>query len=108
MSDSPAARRIPTIDLAPWSRGDPGARAAIARTVDEALQAAGFLLVTGHGVDPGLRDRIRKAARAFFVLPADVKRAYAAKVGGRGWLGPGAEANGYSEGTETLRTSRSR
>jgi hypothetical protein len=30
-----------------------------------------------------------------------VKEAYSAKVGGRGWLGPGAEANGYSEGTET-------
>ncbi|MEV5905215.1 2-oxoglutarate and iron-dependent oxygenase domain-containing protein [Streptomyces sp. NPDC052127] len=93
--------RIPTIDLGPWLSGDAGARAAIARTVDDALRTAGFLLVTGHGVDPALRDRIREAARAFFVLPADVKQAYGAKVGGRGWLGPGAEANGYSEGTKT-------
>jgi isopenicillin N synthase-like dioxygenase len=93
--------RIPTIDLRPWLDGDTETRAAIARTVDEALQSAGFLLVTGHGVDPSLRAGIRRAARAFFALPADVKQPYTAKVGGRGWLGPGAEANGYSEGTRT-------
>jgi isopenicillin N synthase-like dioxygenase len=93
--------RVPTIDLGPWIDGDEQTREDIARTVDDALQTAGFLLVTGHGVDPSLRSRIREAARAFFALPVDVKEAYSAKVGGRGWLGPGAEANGYSEGTET-------
>ncbi|OIJ66765.1 isopenicillin N synthase family dioxygenase [Streptomyces mangrovisoli] len=97
MSETP----VPTIDLGPWLHGGPEDRAGIARTVDEALRRAGFLLVTGHGVDPGLRAGIRRAAREFFLLPAGVKRAYEAKVGGRGWLGPGAEANGYAEGTET-------
>src|SRR4051812_24832403 len=94
--------RIPTIDLRPWRDGDPDVRAPIARTVDEALQTAGFLLVPGHGGEPGPRARGPAAPRAFFTLPAEVKQAYEAKVGGRGWLGPGAEANGYSEGTETL------
>ncbi|MFI1396348.1 isopenicillin N synthase family dioxygenase [Streptomyces sp. NPDC020681] len=98
MSEQP---RIPTIDLRPWLSGDPAARAETARTVDRALRTAGFLLVTGHGVDPGLRTEIRAAARAFFRLPAAAKEPYAVKVGGRGWLGPGAEANGYAEGTET-------
>ncbi|MGX1132341.1 isopenicillin N synthase-like dioxygenase [Streptomyces glaucescens] len=93
--------RIPAIDLRPWLDGGPDDRARTARTVDEALRRAGFLLVTGHGVDPGLRARIRAAAREFFLLPAGVKEAYEARVGGRGWLGPGAEANGYAEGTET-------
>ncbi|WP_438271704.1 isopenicillin N synthase family dioxygenase [Streptomyces phaeochromogenes] len=97
----PRIPRIPTVDLRPWVSGDPAAREEIARTVDAALQTAGFLLVTGHGVDPALRADIREAARAFFRLPAEVKQPYAVKVGGRGWLGPGAEANGYSEGTET-------
>ena len=32
---------------------------------------------------------------------SDVKKAYACQVGGRGWLAIGAEANAYSEGTET-------
>ncbi|MER6568693.1 2-oxoglutarate and iron-dependent oxygenase domain-containing protein [Streptomyces sp. NPDC001093] len=97
MSDT----RVPTIDLRPWLHGDDGSRAALARTVDQALQTAGFLLVTRHGVEPGLRAGIRAAAREFFLLPVEVKRRYEAKVGGRGWLGPGAEANGYAEGTET-------
>ncbi|GGY90401.1 oxidoreductase [Streptomyces olivaceoviridis] len=92
---------IPTIDLRIWTQGDAMRRAVLAGTVDQALQSAGFLLVTGHGVDPALRARIRSAAREFFLLPAGAKQRYAAKVGGRGWLGPGAEANGYAEGTET-------
>ncbi|MEV0183935.1 2-oxoglutarate and iron-dependent oxygenase domain-containing protein [Streptomyces sp. NPDC050625] len=93
--------RIPTIDLRPWLDGGPEARGDIARTVDRALQTAGFLLVTGHGVEPGLRSAVREAARRFFTLPVEAKQAYEAKVGGRGWLGPGAEANAYAEGTET-------
>jgi isopenicillin N synthase-like dioxygenase len=101
MTEALTDPRIPTIDLRPWLHGDPAARARIARTVDEALQTAGFLLVTGHGVDPSLRTRIRAAARTFFTLPVEVKAKYAARVGGRGWLGPGMEANGYAEGTET-------
>ncbi|MFK4224898.1 isopenicillin N synthase family dioxygenase [Streptomyces sp. NPDC019890] len=96
-----AGPRIPTIDLRPWFSGDPAARARIAASVDRALRTAGFLLVTGHGVDPGLRMEIREAAGEFFRLPQEAKEPYAVRVGGRGWLGPGAEANGYAEGTET-------
>ncbi|MFF3639535.1 isopenicillin N synthase family dioxygenase [Streptomyces sp. NPDC002564] len=96
-----SASRIPTVDLRPWLSGDPGARARTARTVDEALRTAGFLLVTGHGVDPALRTAIRASARAFFHLPDTAKRPYAVRVGARGWLGPGAEANSYAEGTAT-------
>ncbi|MEU4950965.1 isopenicillin N synthase family dioxygenase [Streptomyces lavendulae] len=91
--------QVPVIDLGPWRSGDPAARARTAARVDEALQAAGFLLVTGHGVDPALPARIRGAARSFFRLPPEAKRPYAVSVGGRGWLGPGAEANSYAEGT---------
>ncbi|MCD9194370.1 isopenicillin N synthase family dioxygenase [Streptomyces albireticuli] len=93
--------RIPVVDLGPWRSGDPAVRARVAAEVDEALKAAGFLLVTGHGIDPALRSAVREAARAFFRLPAAVKRPYAVAVGGRGWLGPGAEANAYAEGAES-------
>ncbi|MEV6398433.1 2-oxoglutarate and iron-dependent oxygenase domain-containing protein [Streptomyces sp. NPDC051907] len=96
-----AAPRIPTVDLRPWLSGDPAARARTAETVDRALQSAGFLLVAGHGVDPGLRRRIRSAAQEFFQLPDAAKKPYAVRVGGRGWLGPGAEANSYAEGVES-------
>jgi isopenicillin N synthase-like dioxygenase len=83
---------IPTIDL-----GDPDAGPA----VDAALQEAGFLLVTGHGVDPELRAAVRAAARRFFALPPEVKARYAVRIGGRGWLAPGVEANGWVEGEPT-------
>lgn len=93
--------RIPTVDLGAWTTGTDDERARIARSVDEALGRAGFLLITGHGVTEAERAEVRSAARSFFALPAEAKQRYAVRVGGRGWLGPGAEANGYSEGTET-------
>jgi isopenicillin N synthase-like dioxygenase len=88
---------IPTVDLGAWRRGD----ADVGPAVDAALQKAGFLLVTGHGVDPGLRAEVRAAARRFFALPAEVKQRYAVRIGGRGWLAAGVEANGNVEGEET-------
>ncbi|MGW6843633.1 isopenicillin N synthase family dioxygenase [Streptomyces sp. NPDC054958] len=94
-----AGSQIPVIDLGPWRSGGPEARARTAARVDEALRAAGFLLVTGHGVDPSLPARIREAAGEFFRLPVSAKTPYSVTVGGRGWLGPGAEANSYAEGT---------
>jgi isopenicillin N synthase-like dioxygenase len=92
---------VPVIDLAPWRSGDEADRSAVAAQVDEALQRIGFFLVTGHGVDSGLRAAVRAEARAFFGLPAETKERYAVTVGGRGWLPPGVEANGYAEGTAT-------
>ena len=92
---------VPVIDLTAWFSGDAPARAVVARQVDEALQTSGFLLITGHGIPARLRAQARAAAREFFALPAAVKARYAAAVGGRGWIPPGAEANGYAEGTPT-------
>jgi isopenicillin N synthase-like dioxygenase len=92
---------VPVIDLSAWYDGGPGDRAAVAREVDEALRTSGFLLVTGHRVPAGLRASTRAVAREFFALPAEVKARYAIAVGGRGWIPPGAEANGYAEGTPT-------
>ena len=92
---------VPVIDLDPWFGRDEAARAAVAAQVDAALRSVGFFLITGHGVPEELRARVRAQARAFFALPPGVKRRYAVTVGGRGWLPPGAEANGYAEGTQT-------
>lgn len=91
---------IATIDLSRWYAG--GAEAdAVAAEVDDGLQRAGFILVTGHGVDPRLAADVRAAARTFFALPDPVKQRYSVPVGGHGWIGPGAEANAFAEGTET-------
>ncbi|CAN3129978.1 isopenicillin N synthase family dioxygenase [Mycobacterium sp. smrl_JER01] len=91
---------IATVDLSQWRRGGSIAD-EIAREVDAGLQRAGFIMVRGHGVDASLARDVRTAAREFFALPAQVKARYSVPVGGHGWIGPGAEANGYAEGTET-------
>jgi isopenicillin N synthase-like dioxygenase len=92
---------VPVIGLTPWFSGDRDARAAVAAKVDEALQSVGFFLITGHGVPGQMRADVRAGARAFFALPPETKRRYAVTVGGRGWLPPGVEADGYAEGTAT-------
>jgi len=92
---------VPVIDLTRWRSSDQPARAAVATEIDAALQSVGFFLISGHGVPAELRARVRAEARAFFALPPEVKQRYAVTVGGRGWLPPGAEANGYAEGTQT-------
>lgn len=91
---------VATVDISRWRAGGAGAD-AVAAEVDESLQRAGFILVTGHGVDPDLARGVRAASRAFFGQPGVVKERYSVPVGGHGWIGPGAEANGYAEGTET-------
>ncbi|MFC4531440.1 isopenicillin N synthase family dioxygenase [Sphaerisporangium dianthi] len=94
-------KTVPIVDLTPWFQGGAADRAQVAGRVDQALREIGFLLVTGHGVPPELRAGVRAAAKRFFALPDEVKRRYAVTVGGRGWLPPGVEANGYAEGTPT-------
>ncbi|WP_433286899.1 isopenicillin N synthase family dioxygenase [Pseudonocardia sp. CA-142604] len=90
---------IPLIDLARWRGGDPDERAALAAELDHALQESGFLLLAGHGIGADVRERIRTAARRFFVLPSARKAAYATAVGGRGWVGPGREVNSFPDET---------
>ncbi|MCV7424186.1 isopenicillin N synthase family oxygenase [Mycobacterium yunnanensis] len=91
---------VATVDISRW-RADGAEADAVAAEVDASLQQAGFILVTGHGVDPALAAAVRTASRDFFAQPLEVKQRYSVPVGGHGWIGPGAEANGYSEGTET-------
>ncbi|WP_220186950.1 isopenicillin N synthase family dioxygenase [Pseudonocardia pini] len=66
--------------------------------VDASLREAGFLLVTGHGVPPGLAAEVRAEAQAFLTQPLAEKERFSARIGGRGWLAPGVEANGAIEG----------
>ncbi|WP_029434119.1 isopenicillin N synthase family oxygenase [Blastococcus sp. URHD0036] len=92
---------VPLIDLTDWYGGDPAARRDVAEQVDRALSGIGFLLVTGHRLRPPLLDGVREQARRFFALQPAAKAPYACRVGGRGWIPPGAESNGASEGLDT-------
>jgi len=92
--------RIPLIDLKPWLHGDSADRARLAATVDETLRTCGFMLLSGHEVPADLRAETRRLARKIFALPVEVKRKYAVGVDGRGWIPPGAEANGRADGSD--------
>lgn len=92
---------VPLVDLTPWYSGTPDGRRAVAGQVDRALREVGFLLVSGHRVPAGLAAALRAEALAFFALPEQVKAAYAVRVGGRGFLPLGAEANGGAYGLDT-------
>lgn len=67
---------LPLIDGSPLL--DPGAtdadRPSTGRRSTGRAGTTGFLLVTGHGVDPTLRDDLERASRAFFALPEAVRR----------------------------------
>ncbi|TWH75652.1 isopenicillin N synthase-like dioxygenase [Modestobacter roseus] len=86
---------IPLIDVGRWRTGDSAARAELAARLDRAMQDSGFFLVSGHGIAPELRDRLRTAAREFFALPGVAKEPYRCAPGGRGWIAKGMEANAF-------------
>lgn len=91
---------IPLIDLSTWAGASAKERLEIAGLVDAALIESGFLMVSGHGIPAEFRERIREAARAFFVCTDDVKGRYSTVVGGRGWIPSGKEANSHLLGVD--------
>jgi isopenicillin N synthase-like dioxygenase len=83
--------QLPLIDLAPARDGDDD---EVARAIDSACREHGFFLVTGHGVDPALIERLDGLAREFFARPEEEKAAIAMTHGGiawRGWFPVGGE-----------------
>ena len=92
---------VPLIDLSRWYGDDDTAKEALVAEVDAALRDIGFLLVTGHRVEPAGLERLRAAGLRFFRLPAEVKAAYAGVIGGRGWVPPGLESNAGAYGLQT-------
>jgi isopenicillin N synthase-like dioxygenase len=65
----------------------PEARRAVGRAMDLACRTSGFLLVSGHGIDPALRDDLEALHREFFALPDPVKVAIAMARAGSAWRG---------------------
>jgi isopenicillin N synthase-like dioxygenase len=68
--------------------------AAAAAGFGDAFARTGFAVVSDHGIDQALIDRAMAATKAFFALPADVKRRYVVPGGGgqRGLTPFGIEA----------------
>jgi isopenicillin N synthase-like dioxygenase len=91
---------VPVIDIAPFTGGPPGGRAAVAEAVDAACTDIGFFSITGHGVDGRLVDRMLAVSRAFFDLPAACKQAVKRPrpEQSRGYIALGEENLSYSRG----------
>jgi hypothetical protein len=45
---------VPVIDIEPFRSGDPARRRTVAQAAGQAVSDIGFLVITGHGVDPDL------------------------------------------------------
>ena len=91
------------VDLTEWFGDDPEAQDRVARAVDDACRAGGFLAVTGHGIDPDLIERMFTITTAFFDLPLEEKMRCRTDdlVGNRGYAPSGTEALSYSLGIDS-------
>jgi isopenicillin N synthase-like dioxygenase len=100
---STVSELVTAVDLTPYRLGTASDRDAVARQIDEANRATGFLAVTGHGVDPALIESMREVTQAFFALPTDEKMRHvvADKAANRGYIALGSEALAYSFGEQT-------
>lgn len=88
---------IPTLDIAPFLTGTAEDRSRVAEALDRICVEIGFLVVTGHGVDAALVERVFAANRAFFDLPLAEKSRYAPTNGFyRGYVALGDQALSYS------------
>lgn len=85
---------VPLIDIGPFISGDAAARADVARQVAEACEGIGFMMVTGHGIDPGLIADFYRVSYEFFGLPIAEKSKACSPVRNRfqGYAAPGTEA----------------
>lgn len=85
MTSAPTGR-VPLLDFSQFRSGD---RAAFTRHLDAVCRDIGFVVVTGHGVAPGLLRAMHAVSTAFFARPESEKR-HLRVAGDRihGWTGP--------------------
>ena len=64
---------VPVVDIAGLGSSDARDRQAVAQCLGRAAREAGFLYVTGHGLDPALIADLLAAAKRYFAQPTAVK-----------------------------------
>ena len=65
--------QIPVIDLESFPRGDRATRVRVAKQLGSAAETLGFVVISGHGIDPALGTLLKEAAIRFFDLPRVTK-----------------------------------
>ncbi len=95
--------QVPVIDVAPFLNGDLSDKKRVAEQVGQACRDIGFLIISGHGVDPSLIERTDALSRQFFDLPLAAKTAVARPAIDvtRGYIPIEAEAVAASRGETT-------
>ncbi|OMO78709.1 Isopenicillin N synthase [Corchorus capsularis] len=73
--------KIPIIDMAVLSSGDPLAVSKAAELVNEACKKHGFFMVSNHGIDSGLADNAHEYMDKFFGLQLSEKQKVQRKAG---------------------------
>lgn len=76
---------IPVIDVS--SLVDGSDIESVGALIDAACRRHGFFTVSGHGVDPALREALESSTREFFALSRAEKSKIAMEHGGRAWRG---------------------
>ncbi len=95
-------RTITTVDISRYLAGDEAGTHDVVRQIDESCRTVGFLIITGHGVDPKLVSEARAASMDFFALSPQQKLAYKMPPDRyRGYTSPGTESLAASYGNES-------
>jgi isopenicillin N synthase-like dioxygenase len=93
---------VPVINVAPFHEGDAATKRAIAAQVGQAIHDIGFLVITGHGVDPELIRKVQAVSNAFFDLSEGEKNRVLRPAPDvtRGYIPLEAESVGRSQGLD--------
>lgn len=97
-----SGKSVPLIDVAPFLTGDPVGGQDVVRQVGRACESIGFLILTGHRLDPALQSRTFQVCREFFDLSEEEKlRCHGVPGTYLGYNPMGSERVAYSRGEKT-------
>jgi isopenicillin N synthase-like dioxygenase len=83
MDHPDSTEEIPSLDISPYLKGEPGGCEAVAARLREISMTVGFFYLRGHGVPPSLLRRMFEEAKRFHSLPeAEKKKIPYFEVGG--------------------------
>lgn len=85
---------IAVVDYHDFTSGDPKKRTNFIKSFGDSFSNMGFAIVKNHGVTADLRQELLRVSKAFFELPAAVKKTYEnlALAGQRGYISKNRES----------------